>query len=199
MSLASLMRSLKLRRVTTGRQTEPRPALASPPEPDHAWTLLSSTNEWIRHADAKAAVTLAFLAALGAMLFDLTRDASARSLAFDATAVAACVFLVVAAWFCGCTLNPRLRPRDEDPAHVNLLFFASITKHFEGDRAKYAAALAALTSDSGELLRDLADQIHANARIATIKTGFARRAIWSALSAGASVGALALIIGIANV
>ncbi|WP_456515910.1 Pycsar system effector family protein [Agrococcus sp. UYP33] len=159
---------------------------------------MSSINEWIRHADAKAAVTLAFVGALGTMVFDLTRDASARSLVFDVTAVAACVFLVMAAWFCGCTLNPRLRTGEEDPGQVNRLFFASIAKHFEGDRAKYAVALAALTSDSGDLLRELADQIHANARIATVKTGFAKRAIWSALCAGASVGALALIIGIAS-
>lgn len=39
------------------------------PAPDHAWKALSVTNEWVRHADAKTGITLAFVAATATALF----------------------------------------------------------------------------------------------------------------------------------
>lgn len=36
------------------------------PTPDHAWKALSVTNKWVRHADAKTEITLAFVAATAA-------------------------------------------------------------------------------------------------------------------------------------
>lgn len=58
--------------------------------------------------------------------------------------------------------------------------------------------LGTLTSDPVELTKDLADQIHVNARIATMKATAAKRAIRCALAAGAAISVLALFIGITN-
>lgn len=167
-------------------------------EPEHAWKLLSLVNDWIRHSDAKAGVTLAFAGALGAMLFNLTRDASLRSAGFDLVVIVGCLLLLSTVWFCGCTLTPRVKDRDGDSDLINRLFFASIAKHFGRDRVRYVEVLSTLTSDPDELVKDLADQIHANARIATLKTRYAGWAVRSALGAGASVGALALIVGVSS-
>ena len=61
----------------------------SEPNPDHAWKLLGLVNEWIRHSDAKAGVTLAFTGVLGAMAFNLAKDFEQRSFLFDSVVVLA--------------------------------------------------------------------------------------------------------------
>ncbi|WP_190814252.1 hypothetical protein [Saccharopolyspora pogona] len=70
------------------------PALAPDPDPDpdpdHAWKTLALVNEWIRYADAKAGVTLAFTGVLATMVFNPTKDFDRRSTTFD--------LLVVLSW-----------------------------------------------------------------------------------------------------
>lgn len=170
----------------------------SEPNPDHAWKLLGLVNEWIRHSDAKAGVTLAFTGVLGAMAFNLAKDFEQRSFLFDSVVVLASVLIVLTAALCGWTLTPRVNDKDVDPEAINRLFFASISLHFKGDRPRYSEVLSTLTADPHELVKDLADQIHANAKIATVKAKYAKWAIRSALAAGTAVAVLATIIGITN-
>lgn len=167
-------------------------------DPDNAWKVLALVNEWIRHSDAKAGVTLAFTGVLGTMTFNLARDFEPQSPTFDALVVVACALLVVTGGLCGWTLTPRVSDKDADRDAINSLFFASISRNFKGKREEYADVLHTLTADPVQLTRDLADQIHANARIATIKAEFAKRAMRSAFAAGATVAALAIVIGSTN-
>lgn len=155
-------------------------------------------NEWIRHSDAKAGVTLAFAGVLATMTFNLVKDFQPRDTMFDVLTVAACVLLVLTAALCAWTLTPRLKDRDADSEAINRLFFASIDRHFRGERKRYSEVLRTLTADPVELVADLADQIHANARIATVKASCAKWAIRSALAAGAAVALLAVLVGITN-
>lgn len=179
------------------REQEPSHAgRPTPPDPDHAWKTLSLVNEWIRHSDAKAGVTLAFTGALGAMLFSLVGGFTARSLLFDSVVVAGCALLLLTAALCAWTLTPRVNDRDADPESINRLFFASISRHFQGERLRYTEVFSTLTSDPHELVKDLADQIHANAKIATLKARYAKWAIRSALMAGVCVATVALVVGI---
>ncbi|GAB4084012.1 hypothetical protein GCM10028784_06420 [Myceligenerans cantabricum] len=171
---------------------------APAPDPDHAWKLLGLVNEWIRHSDAKAGVTLAFTGALGTMVFNLVKDFDHRTILFNTLAVLAATLLVLAAGLCAWTLTPRVNDVDAEPEAINRLFFGSITQNFKGTRRQYHDALAMLTVDPHELTKDLADQIHANAKIATVKASAVKRAIQAALAAGASVAALATIIGITS-
>ncbi len=175
-----------------------RPA-APEPNPDHAWKLLSLVNEWIRHSDAKAGVTLAFVGVLGTMLFNLVREFTQRSPIFDVVVVAACALLVLTAALCGWTLTPRVNDKDAAPEAINRVFFASIARHFRGDRPGYTEVLGTLTADPRELVRDLADQVHANAKIATLKAKYVKWAIRSALAAGACGAAVAIIVGIESI
>jgi hypothetical protein len=168
------------------------------PNPDQAWKLLSLVNEWIRHSDAKAGVTLAFTGALGAMTFNLASGFETRTLLFDVVVVVACVLLTVTAGLCGWTLTPRVNDKDADPESINRLFFASISHHFKGERPRYSEVLSTLTADPHELIKDLADQIHSNAGIATLKAKYAKWAIRSALATGLAVAILAITIGITN-
>ncbi len=179
------------------RRNMPTPNVPQP-NADHAWKLLALVNEWIRHSDAKAAVTLAFMGALGAMLFNLVKDFTPRTIVFDAVVVIAGLLLLVTAALCGWTLTPRINDKDVDPESINRVFFASISRHFKGDRPRYKEVLGTLTANPDELVRDLADQIHANAKIATVKAKWAKWAIRSALAAGAAVAFVAVIIGAAG-
>lgn len=173
--------------------------VAPEPDPDHAWKLLSLVNEWIRHSDAKSGVTLAFVGALGTMLFNLANGFEPRSLFFDVIVVIACALLGLTTALCGWTLTPRVDDKDVDPEAINRVFFASIARHFKGDRPGYTEVLSTLTSDPHELVRDLADQVHANAKIATLKAKYVKWAIRSALGAGACVALVAIIVGLGSI
>lgn len=175
-------------------------APAKPPvaNPDHAWKALALVNEWIRHSDAKAGVTLAFTGVLATMLFNLAKDFSARWWLTDATVVAACILLLLTGALCAWTLTPRVNDKDASKDAINRLFYASISKNFKGDRQRYVDVLHTLTADPDELIRDLADQVHANAKIATTKAKWAKWAIRSAVAAGAAIALLAVLIGLAN-
>lgn len=175
---------------------EIREATEPLPNPDHAWKALSLVNEWIRHCDAKAGVTLAFTGALGTILFNLVRSATERGVMFDVLVVLAAALLLLTAALCAWTLTPRVDDKDAEPESINHLFFGSITASFKDTRLQYRKALATLTTDPHELTKDLADQIHANARIATVKATGARRAVRSAVAAGGVIAAIATAIGI---
>lgn len=188
------------RRAAAGRSDDALTPAAKPPnpDPDHAWRALALMNEWIRHSDAKAGVTLAFVGVLGTMTFNLVKDFHPRDAVFDTLTVVACTLLVLTAALCVWTLTPRLKDRDADSEAINRLFFASIDRHFRGERKRYSEVLRTLAADPVELVADLADQIHANARIATVKASCAKWAIRSALAAGAAVALLAALVGITN-
>lgn len=131
-------------------------------------------------------------------MFNLVKESTTRSFAFDVFVVVGCCFLLLTAALCAWTLTPRVNDKDADPEAINRLFFASISHHFRGDRLRYTEVLSTLTSDPSELVKDLADQIHANAKIATLKAKYAKWAIRSALVGGACVATIALISGIAS-
>lgn len=176
--------------------TPPEPTVL--PNPEQAWRLLALINEWIRHSDAKAAVTLAFTAAMGTMLFNLVDGFTDRSLIFDAAVVVATLLILLGSAFCAWTLTPRITDQEASPEQANLLFFGSIAVKFKNDRGNYREELRLLTADPAALTRDLTDQIHANANIAAVKARAIQRGIRSALAAAAAVAAVAVIVGITH-
>ncbi|TSI16185.1 Pycsar system effector family protein [Brevibacterium aurantiacum] len=183
-----------LRRRRAAALTAPSPQ----PNPDQAWKLLGLINEWIRHSDAKAAVTLAFSGVLGTMIFNLVNGFEHRTPLFGGLVVLASLLLVATVSLCAWTLTPRVNDKDADPQDINRIFFASITRHFEGARPRFQGVLNELTANPGELINDLADQIHANAKISTIKAKYVKWAIRAALATSAAVACLAVLVGLSN-
>lgn len=177
---------------------QPEPGSGRTPDADHAWETLGLVNEWIRHSDAKAAVTLAFTGALAAMTFNLVKDFHQRSTLSDVLVVLTGLLLILTAVLCGRTLTPRLSDKEASGASINLLYFGSIAHHFKGRRTQYAEALKGISADPSELIEHLADQIHANAGIASTKARSARSAIRSALLTSAAVASLAIAVGVGN-
>lgn len=180
---------------TAPSEDEPLPSGIQPElNADHAWKLLSLVNEWIRHADSKATATLAFTGALGALLYNLVKNLADTGLCLDALVVLTCALLGSATILCGLTLAPRTHDQEAHPDEINRIFFGSISKHYQGRRPEYRDVLSTLTSDPQELVRDLADQIHANARIAAQKNTCAKWAIRSVLAAGLGLAVISMLI-----
>jgi hypothetical protein len=176
---------------------------ASPPQPDHAWKALTVTNEWIRHADAKTGVTLAFAGATAAVMFNLVNRDATWTCALKVAVVTTSLALAFVAVCGGVALVPRVkreRPsggEDETVGRddaVNLLFFGDVHRKYGEDPPTYREVLGTLTSDPARLTGQVADQIHANASIATVKFQWANRAIVCELAATVAVAVTALLV-----
>jgi hypothetical protein len=173
------------------------------PDPEQAWRALSITNDWIRHADSKTAVTLAFTAAVFAALLGTTASVTAwtiaQSIASYAGGASALATIICAA----VALLPRVKEtrrsgKEVEGEHIsdedaNLLFFGDVHRRYGRDRPSYRDVLSLLTADPTRLTRQIADQIHANARIASVKFRFANWAIRFALLTSLLTAAVVLI------
>ena len=186
-------------------------AAASTPNPDHAWKVLSITNEWVRHADSKTGVTLAFVGATAAALFNLIKDYENWTGAMNIATGAAIIGVFGAVLFAVLELLPRTKlpsPKRSNAASmsgsaseetigseesVNLLFFGDVHSKYGHDRPTYRDVLSLLTADSAELTKQISDQIHANAHIASVKFRQVNRAILCELGAVAATAAVVVI------
>lgn len=172
------------------------------PSPDHAWKALTITNEWIRHADAKTGITLAFVGATATALFNVAHALERWTCLLTVTVTLGVVTLLTAIASAGLALLPRVRrhaPKGaaeesvEPEDAVSLLFFGDVTMHYGADRPTFREVFATLTSDPTRLTRQIADQIHANAHVATTKFTWANRAIKFELASAVCLAVTALL------
>lgn len=158
------------------------------PDPDQAWQALSLVNDWIKHADAKVAATLAATGATAVVLYNLIGNEKDPCWPFISAAVGCAALLF---WTARCALQalvPRVRITEKPAPEVfdNLLFYRHIANAYPPNKKiAYAHALGELTMDDQELTKHIAEQVHANAAVANNKYEWANRAI----------GSLALAIG----
>lgn len=188
-----LIRRLLGHRDVVAPLPAPIPEPTNVPNLDAAWKQLSLINEWIRHSDAKAGATLAVTGVLATVTFNLSNHLPTRSCWTDSLVIAIGALLLVAGTACGWTLNPRIRDKGANLVVPNRLFFQSIAMNFTRDQ--YRDALAALLADPDDLLSDLADEVHVNAKIATTKVKSVRWAIRASLAAIALVAVFAVVVG----
>jgi hypothetical protein len=168
-----------------------------PAQPEQAWKALSLVNDWVKHAETKLGVTLAAAAATGTVLFNLVKDHSHTSAAFDVTAVVCCASLLVAGACAMIGLYPVVRlGRGVTNDAVNPLFFHDIARAYKGDAPSYGSVLHTLTTNPDDLIRHLGQQIYANATVAQRKYSWANRAIRALLFDLLAIAALATIIAL---
>jgi len=151
---------------------------------DQAWKLLSLVNDWVRFAETKAAATLAFSGAMGTVLFNLVSHLTSTGWMLNVSVVITSALLFLAVGLAAWTIAPRVKDDDAVPGSINHLFFASIAGHYKGKRIAYRDKVRKLTIDPEALVIELADQVHANAKIAASKTRRVTAAIRFALMAG---------------
>ena len=172
------------------------------PSPDHAWKALSTTNEWIRHADAKTGITLAFAGVTFAALFNVAHATQRWTCLITVLALVNAGALLGAVLCAGMALLPRVAAKETRGRHsesastddvVNLLFFGDVSKHYGADSPTYRNVLSTLTSDVSHLTCQIADQVHANAHVATAKFQWANRAVVCELTAAVALVATAFL------
>ena len=162
----------------------------APCDPDHAWKALGLVNEWLRHAEAKSATSLAAAGVVGGVLFNLLKDRSLAGPWVNTSSIVCAIAVVCAGGCAAIALWPRLRAT-EDPTSV--LYFSHIARRRESP-ATYAETLMLLTSDTQALTKEIAHQVRWNAGVAHTKYLWAGRALSCLLVAIAALAFTAAIV-----
>ncbi|UXY27241.1 Pycsar system effector family protein [Streptomyces sp. HUAS TT20] len=157
---------------------------------DNAWRTLQIVTDWIKHAEAKAAVTLTAAGVIGGILYSLVTTTSPRNLPFDLAASLGAALTAGSAMAAGLVLRPRRKTNgnngnNEQPP--NLLFFEHIARAYRSPEDGYTQALSRLLADDRKLTTAVAEQIWANAHVARQKY------FWS------SIGTVLLLYAFASV
>lgn len=153
------------------------------PDLEQAWKILSLVTDWLRHAEAKLSVILAFAGVSAGVLFNLVKEQGDGSCVFNSAAVICCVTIVLAGVLAMLGLLPvtRLgRKRPEGEAVANPLYFNDIADTYV-KASDYLIVLKSLTTASDDLIRHIGQQVHANASVASRKYRFASWAMWALL------------------
>jgi hypothetical protein len=147
--------------------------------PDHAWKVLTVTNEWIRHADTKIGVTLAFVGATAGITYNIATRITTWTLPAVLALSFTAILLFAAATQCWLALFPRIGngPNSPHPTASGSIFFGSIAKSYSEDAGEFRHRMALLTADTGALVDQIADQIGTNSVIAITKFTHSQRAI----------------------
>lgn len=169
--------------------TSDEPDADVPIEAAEAWKAVGLVNEWVRHAETKAAGVLATSGVVGGVLFNLVKDQTKLGWVVKIAGPTCGALAFTAAMLAVCALWPRLRSK-EPPTSV--LYFDHIARRFpkKGDGPNYVAALSVVLANPGELMTQLGQQVWANARVARRKFKFAG---WAMVALIFSTLALAVV------
>ncbi len=177
------------------RDAEPDES-SEPPTPGYAWKTLALVNDWVKHAETKAAATLAATGVTGGVLYNLVKDQRDLGVVLAVSAFV-CGLAVVAAGFCAvCALWPRLRARE--PA-TSRLYFDHISRRHPRDASGYQAELRQLTSSPEDLVTELGQQVWSNSDVATRKYWWSAWAIVALVVAVSALGVTALDLALVSI
>jgi hypothetical protein len=131
---------------------------------DDAWRLLSSTNEWVRFADAKAGGALAGAGVLAGALASaaLSENFSRAPGGAVGFGIASAVAAVVAAALALYALIPTLRVGEP----VSLIYFEHVARQYKNDSDGHAEAVKSLLADKDRYFKEVAAQVWANSVVA---------------------------------
>lgn len=162
---------------------------------DQTWRVLDLVNDWLRHAETKAAATLAVAGVSGGVLYNLVKDQADAGLALSISAVICFIFIAAAGLLAAWALKPRLRAKE---APTSPLYFHHIARAHPrtGGTAAYRLAIRQIAGDQERLIDEVADQIWNNAQVATDKYKYANLALASLLIAIVALGAVATALAI---
>lgn len=186
-----------LRRIWTSPAPTSTPSGASASDPDaatvtEAWTVLTNVNEWVKHAETKLGVVLAFLGVLAAGLITLVIEAGSPSVAMLWIEGLTGLLLLLAAGAATLGLLPQFA-HEPDQTKLNPLYYGDVHRHFAGQPDQYAAHLRGALADPNTVTEHLARQIVANSGVAVRKYTWANRAIF--LGFLSLLGTVAVVVG----
>lgn len=161
-----------------------------------AWKAVSLVNDWVKHAETKAAATLAAAGVMGGVLYNLVKGQTVYDCLLTVVAplcgflvVAAAVSAVVALW-------PRLAHHEEP---TSLLYFDHIARRHPHSPVGYIEELRALLLSPDDLVNQLGQQVWANARVARRKFQAVGWGLAFLFTAAAALGLIALDLALRSV
>ncbi|WP_335986954.1 Pycsar system effector family protein [Glycomyces sp. MUSA5-2] len=167
----------------------------SKPDAENAWNTLLLINDWIKHAEIKAAAALTACGVLGGALFTLVRTEFDSGVAFRISAIV-CAILLLASWF---SASMALRPRTKSSSSaINLLYYDHVATIYRARPDAYINDLSDLIQHPDALTTAISQQIWANAAVAHRKFLWGNAGITGLLLSLPSLSAAA-IFSLANV
>ncbi|MEU4692325.1 Pycsar system effector family protein [Actinoplanes sp. NPDC023714] len=154
--------------------------MATPEPTDDAWRALQLQFDLVKHAETKAAATLASSGVLGGLLYSLVSQNKVGGVLFALFAALSAVAIVTAATAAGIALRPRQFRRH---GSRNLLFYGAIADEFGHDAGAFGGEFEALLGDRSALLAAISGQILSNANVAARKYHAINVAIFTLLAA----------------
>jgi hypothetical protein len=166
-------------------------------DPEQSWRILSLVNDWIKHAETKAAGTLAAAGVIGGVLFSLVKDQHDTGKVLAVAAVTCATFVILGGLAAAWALRPLLWSRDEPTSH---LYFHHIARaHLRKTKGEnYLTALRELTQNQEALVAEIAAQVWSNAQVAKSKYRWANVGLTFILLALISLGATAMCVALEN-
>ena len=171
-------------------------------DPDAAWRTLGLMNDWIKHADAKAGISLAATGTGAILLFNQTKAIKPGSCWWlYAPVVLAALLLLCAAFCCTKALIPRTKATDQVVSASTLkkknpLFYGDVAREWK--REPFIRLTIQLSRDDEALIKHLGAQIHVNGDIALTKFKWTNRAVRWLASAAAMLAIVAVCVLISN-
>ena len=178
---------------TSRRRTALSAPPVLPPSSEAAWKILTLVNDWIRHAETKAAAALASSGATGALLYTLVKDNRPLVLGVGIGSGVCALLIFAASGAAAMALRPRL---GGPGSPTSLLYYGSIARTYPIGVDAYRTALTALLSDPPALVAAIADQAWVNARIAYRKYRWTNLSISTLLLALLALAVTAIIAGV---
>jgi hypothetical protein len=161
--------------------------------PDQAWKMLGLINDWIKHAETKAAGTIATSGVAASILYNLLKGASNRGTLIEVPATICGLCIAAASLSAAWALRPRLWARDEPTSNI---YFDHIARRHgrASGAAEFGKTVRELTVEDANLISEIAAQIWANAHVARAKYRSAAVGLTAVLVALAALALTALAI-----
>lgn len=161
--------------------------------PDQAWKMLGLVNDWIKHAETKAAGTVAASGISAGVLYNLMKGVRDPGKWIEFPAAICGVFITIAGLSAAWALRPRLWAREDSTSN---LYFDHIARRHrrKSGVAEYDKTVRTLSTEDTALVGEIAGQIWANAHVARAKYRWASIGLTAVLLALAALAVTALAV-----
>jgi len=172
--------------------TDVRVSARSVGDPERAWKALALVTDWVKHAESKAGATLAAAGIIGGVLYSLVKGQHHSSNAVLYAATTCGLLTLIAAFFSGVSLVPRIWQKEDSS---NILYFNNIARNYPrpGGGSSYRQALHSLIADDQRLVDEIAHQVWVNSHVARIKFYWANLGVLTLLLAVIALAVTAFI------
>lgn len=158
---------------------------------EQAWRVLGLVNDWLKHAETKAAAALTAAGVVGGVLYSLVSEVHDLPWLIGLVALICGLAVLTSGVFAGIGLWPRLKSK-EPP--TSPLYFNHIARQ-HADVSTYHDTLKLVTSKPDDMVRELAAQIWANAHVSHKKFRWAGYSIVALIVSLTGLAVVAAYLG----